>query len=74
MAEKSSVPTPGIIVPPLVVRDAAEAFVFYEQAFGVEVLHRSPSPSGAGEHMHLKIWKRSVRISCPNILRRTRRL
>jgi uncharacterized glyoxalase superfamily protein PhnB len=48
MAVKGSVPTPGVIVPHLVVRDAAEAVSFYAQAFRAEVLYRSPSPTGAG--------------------------
>jgi uncharacterized glyoxalase superfamily protein PhnB len=63
MAVKGSVPKPGVIVPHLVVRDAAEAVFFYMQAFAAEVLYRSPSPSGAGEHIHLKIWDSLVQVS-----------
>jgi len=63
MAIRGSVPTPGIIVPHLVVRDAAEAVSFYTQAFAAEVLYRSPSPSGVGEHIHLKIWDSLVQLS-----------
>lgn len=63
MAVKGSVPSPGVIVPHLVVRDAAEAVVFYTRAFSAEVLYRSPSPSGVGEHIHLKIWNSLVQVS-----------
>lgn len=63
MAVEGSVPTPGVIVPHLVVRDAAEAVGFYVRAFGAEVLYRSPSPSGAGEHIHVKIWNSLVQVS-----------
>jgi PhnB protein len=63
MAVRGSVPKPGVIVPHLVVRDAAEAVLFYSQAFGAEVLYRSPSPSGVGEHVHLKIWDSLVQVS-----------
>jgi uncharacterized glyoxalase superfamily protein PhnB len=42
MAVKGSVPTPEVIVPHLVVRDAAEAVDFYTRAFSAEVLYRSP--------------------------------
>jgi uncharacterized glyoxalase superfamily protein PhnB len=63
MAVKGSVPSPGVIVPHLVVRDAAEAAAFYIRAFSAEVLYRSPSPSGVGEHIHLKIWNSLVQVS-----------
>ena len=63
MAVKGSVPAPGIIVPHLIVRDAAEAVSFYTHAFAAEVLYRSPSLSGAGEHIHLKIWDSFVQVS-----------
>jgi uncharacterized glyoxalase superfamily protein PhnB len=63
MAVEGSVPTPGVIVPHLVVRDAAEAVDFYTRAFGASVLYRSPSPSGAGEHIHLRIWSSLVQVS-----------
>jgi len=63
MAVKGSVPTPGVIVPHLVVRDAAEAVDFYTRAFSAEVLYRSPSPSGTGEHIHVKMWDSLVQIS-----------
>jgi uncharacterized glyoxalase superfamily protein PhnB len=63
MAVQGSVPTPGVIVPHLVVRDAAEALAFYTHAFSAEVLYRSPSPSGAGEHIHVKLWQSLVQIS-----------
>ncbi len=63
MAVKGSVPKLGVIVPHLVVRDAAEALLFYTKAFAAEVLYRSPSPSGAGEHIHVKMWDSLVQIS-----------
>jgi PhnB protein len=63
MAIKGSVPKTGVIVPHLVVRDAAEALGFYERAFGAEVLYRSPSPSGVGEHIHVRVWDSLVQIS-----------
>jgi uncharacterized glyoxalase superfamily protein PhnB len=63
MAVKGSVPTPGVIVPHLVVRDAAQALDFYQRAFSATVLFRSPSPSGAGEHIHIKVWDSLVQLS-----------
>lgn len=63
MAVEGSVPAMGVIVPHLVVRDAAEALLFYQQAFSAAVLFRSPSPSGAGEHIHVRIWESLVQIS-----------
>jgi PhnB protein len=63
MAVKGSVPLLGIIVPHLVVRDAAEAVDFYARAFSAEVLYRSLSPSGAGEHIHIKVWNSLIQVS-----------
>src|SRR5215469_7767953 len=63
MAVKGSVPSAGVMVPHLVVRDAAKAVEFYKNAFSAELLYRSPSPSGEGEHIHLKIWASLVQIS-----------
>ena len=63
MAVKGSVPPDGVIVPHLVVRDVKEALEFYERAFDATILYRSPSPSGAGEHVHLRIWKSLVQVS-----------
>ncbi len=63
MAVEGSMPVPGVIVPHLVVRDAAEAVEFYERAFGATILFRSPSPSGRGEHIHVKIWESLVQVS-----------
>jgi PhnB protein len=56
MAVRGSVPAIGVIVPHLVVRSSTEAVDFYVQAFSAKVLYRSPSPSGRGEHLHLRIW------------------
>jgi PhnB protein len=63
MAVEGSVPSPGIVVPHLVVRNAQEAIDFYIRAFSAEVLYRSPSPSGEGEHVHLRIWSSLVQLS-----------
>lgn len=63
MAIRGSVPQLGVIVPHLVVRDTAEALAFYERAFGAIVLYRSPSPSGDGEPLHLKLWDSLVQVS-----------
>jgi uncharacterized glyoxalase superfamily protein PhnB len=63
MAIEGSVAGSGVIVPHLVVRDAAEALAFYRRAFGAKVLFRSPSPSGEGEHIHVKIWASLLQIS-----------
>jgi uncharacterized glyoxalase superfamily protein PhnB len=74
MAVKGSVPAPGVIVPHLVVRDAAEAVGFYMQAFSAKVLYRSPSPSGVGEHIHMKMWDSLVQISTEEPAQRRERV
>jgi PhnB protein len=63
MAIEGSVPTPGVIVPHVVVADAATALAFYQRAFGAKVLFRSPSPSGEGEHIHVRVWDSLMQIS-----------
>lgn len=63
MAVRGSVPAPGVIVPHLVVRDTHEAVGFYERAFGATVLYSSPSPTGNGEHVHLKVWDSLIQVS-----------
>lgn len=63
MAVKGSVPQQGVIVPHLIVADAAVALAFYQRAFAAEMLYRSASPSGDGEHIHLKLWSSLVQIS-----------
>ena len=67
MAIKGSVPAEGAIVPHLVVSDAAAAAEFYERAFSAKVLYRSPSPSGQGEHIHLKVWSALIQISTEEV-------
>jgi PhnB protein len=63
MAVEGSIPAAGVIVPHLVVADAALAVEFYIRAFAAEILYRSPSPSGHGEHIHLRIWSSLVQVS-----------
>ncbi len=63
MAVKGSVPRPGVIVPHLVVRDVPAALAFYTDAFSATVLYRSPSPSGEGEPVHVKIWSSLIQVS-----------
>jgi PhnB protein len=63
MAVKGSVPNPGTIVPHLVVRNMQEAVEFYAGAFSANVLYRSPSPSGEGEHAHLSVWSSLIQVS-----------
>lgn len=60
MAVEGSVPLPGVVVAHLVVRDTKEALAFYERVFEATLLYRSPSPSGAGEHLH---WKACIHLS-----------
>lgn len=74
MAVEGSVPAPGMIVPHLVVRDAAQAVAFYTEAFDAAVLYRSPSPSGAGEHIHLKLWDSLVQVSTEEPAQKDRRI
>ena len=54
MAIKRSVSDLGSIVPHLVVSDADEAVDLYIRAFSAVVLYPSPSPSGAGQHIHIR--------------------
>jgi uncharacterized glyoxalase superfamily protein PhnB len=74
MAVEGSVPDAGIIVPHLVVRDAAEALDFYERAFSAVVLYRSPSPSGAGEHIHIRVWSSLMQLSTEEPAQRRERV
>lgn len=61
-------------MPHLVVRDTAEALSFYERAFGATVLYRSPSPSGNGEHLHLRVWDSLVQVSSEEPAQKQRRV
>ena len=74
MAVKGSVPSPGVIVPHLVVRDAEKAAAFYIEAFSATILYRSSSPSGYGEHIHLKIWSSLVQVSTEEPVQRRDRI
>jgi len=74
MAIEGSVPHIGQIVPHLVVRDTEEALSFYQRAFGAELLYRSTSPSGIGEHLHLKIWGSLIQVSTEEPQQRQQRI
>lgn len=74
MAVEGSVPAAGVIVPHLVVRDAAEAVDFYQRAFSAVVLYRSPSPSGSGEHIHIKVWSSLLQLSTEEPAQRRQRV
>lgn len=74
MAVEGSVPLSGVIVPHLVVRDAAEAVDFYIRAFGASILYRSPSPNGVGEHIHLKLFSSLVQVSTEEPAQREARI
>ncbi len=74
MAVQGSVPTPGQIVPHLVVRDAATALGFYKEAFDAVVLYRSPSPSGLGEHINIRLWQSLVQLSTEEPAQRRERI
>jgi uncharacterized glyoxalase superfamily protein PhnB len=63
MAIEGSVPGMGQIVPHPVVSNTEEALAFYQRAFGAEVLYRSASPSGDGEHIHLKVWGSLIQVA-----------
>ena len=47
---------------------------FYESAFSAVVLYRSPSPSGVGEHIHIKVWSSLVQISTEEPAQRRERV
>ncbi len=74
MAVEGSVPSPGVIVPHLVVHDATEAVDFYIRAFAGTALYRSPSPTGTGEHIHIKIWNSLIQLSTEEPAQRRERI
>jgi len=63
MAIQGSEPTPGTIVPCLIVRDVVEAVRFYEAAFDARELYRSPCGGGVGLHVNLRVWNSLVCLS-----------
>ena len=63
MAIQGSEPTPGTIVPCLIVRDVDEAVRFYEAAFDARELYRSPCAGGVGLHVNLRVWNSLVCLS-----------
>jgi len=63
MAIQGSEPTPGIIVPCLIVPDVDEAVRFYREAFDAVELYRSPCAGGVGLHVNLRIWDSIVFVN-----------
>jgi len=63
MAVQGSEPSPGVIVPCLIVPDVDEALRFYQNAFGAEELYRSPCAGGVGLHVNVRIWNTLVCLS-----------
>lgn len=63
MAVQGSEPTPGVIVPCLIVADVDEAVRFYAEAFGAVELYRSPCAGSVGLHVNLRIWNSLVCLS-----------
>jgi PhnB protein len=74
MAVEGSVPAVGQIIPHLVVRDTEEALTFYQRAFGAKLLYRSASPTGVGEHLHLKVWNSLIQVSTEEPKQRQQRV
>jgi PhnB protein len=56
VAVEGSEPQLGVIVPHLVVADVDEAVRFYQLAFNAVELYRAPSPTGGGQHVHVRIY------------------
>jgi len=63
MAVQGSEPSPGVIVPCLVVTNVEQALSFYREAFGAEELYRSPCAGGVGLHVNVRIWNSLVCLS-----------
>lgn len=74
MALRGSEPRSGVVVPHLVVADVDEAVRFYAAVFGAQELYRSPSPSGAGQHVHLRVYDALVFLSTEEPAARASRL
>lgn len=63
MAVLGSEPSPGVIVPCLIVADVDQAVRFYQDAFGAVELYRSPCAGGVGLHVNLRIWNSLMCLS-----------
>lgn len=74
MAVQGSEPPPGVVVPHLIVADVDEAVRFYTAAFDAVELYRSPSPSGAGQHVHMRVCQSLVFLSTEEPAVRARRV
>jgi PhnB protein len=74
VAVQGSEPSRGVIVPHLVVADVDEAVRFYAAAFHAVELYRSPSPSGAGQHVHLRVYDSLVFVATEEPAARAERL
>ena len=74
MAVDKSEPQPGVVVPHLIVTDVDEAMRFYESAFGAVELYRSPSPSGGGQHVHVRVYRTLVFLSTEEPAERAERV
>ena len=74
MAVQGSEPKRGVIVPHLIVADVDEAVRFYTSAFDAVELYRSRSPSGAGQHVHLRIYDSLVFLATEEPAARAERL
>jgi PhnB protein len=74
MAIQGSEPQFGVIVPHLVVADVDEAVRFYQEAFSAVELYRSPSASGVGQHVHLRVYASLVFLSTEEPAERANRV
>jgi PhnB protein len=74
VAIQGSEPQFGVLVPHLVVADVDEAVHFYKAAFEAVELYRSPSPSGAGQHVHLNVYRSLVFLSTEEPAERVNRV
>ena len=74
MAVQGSEPRFGVVIPHLVVADVDEAVRFYRSAFDAEELYRSPSPSGAGQHAHVRVCQSLVFLSTEEPAARAQRV
>ena len=55
------------VLPYLVIKNAAAALDFYQNAFGAELIMRMDMPSGAVMHAELRIGAAVFMLSCGHI-------